>query len=119
MLTWALNEENNLSLEHGQIKLVNDAEALRTRIDCALQVVKGEVDDKNLGVDYFGIIFSDTPINMKIQEIARVIKNVEGVKEVEFSKAEFDKEKQSFRFYFSIISIYGEFDYDKSFDIPE
>lgn len=118
MKTWALSPTNQLSLESGQIKIDKEAAALRTRIDCAVQVVRGEVSDINLGVDYFGIVFSDTPAAMKVQEISRVIKNVEGVKSVDFIEAEFDKENQTFLFRFAIKSIYGEFEYERGFEIP-
>ena len=118
MKTWYLTKENELQLQFGQLRLVEDLEALRVRIDAALQIVKGELDDPNLGVDYFGIIFSNTPVAMKVQEICRVILQQEGVENVEFNSAEFDHEKQVFTFKFTIYSIYGDFEYDRIFDNP-
>ena len=91
-------------------------EALRTQIDCNLQVIKGEVPDEEAGVDYFGIIFANTPIAMKVQEITRVIMRCEDVNTVKYDKCEIDRVKQSMTFYFTIESVYGEFNYNKTFD---
>lgn len=118
MKTWYMNNENALQLQYGQIKLAKDLEALRVRIDAALQVVKGELDDASAGVDYFGIIFSNTPISMKVQEISRVILSVEGVEDLSFNNVEFDRKNQTFKFYFTIYSIYGEIQYDKIIENP-
>lgn len=118
MKTWYLNKENDLELKYGVLRVVEDLEALRVRIDAALQVVKGEMDDPNIGVDYFGIIFSNTPVSMKVQEISRVILQQEGVKNLEFNSAEFDRRAQAFIFKFTIHSIYGDFQYDRTFENP-
>lgn len=118
MKTWYMTKENDLQLQYGQIRLVKDLEALRVRIDAALQVIKGELDDLSLGVDYFGIIFSNTPISMKIQEISRVILSIDGVEDLTFDKVEFDKVSQTFRFYFKIYTVYGNMDYDKIIENP-
>lgn len=116
MKTWEMNEEDELQLAHGQIMMKQELEALRVRIDAALQVIKGEVDDQDIGVDYFGIIFSNTPISMKVQEICRVILLQDGVEDVEFENAEVDKRTGALHFRFTIYSVYGEFDYDKTFE---
>ena len=131
MKTWDFNENNDLVPfqtvrldEEGNkvygtiIGMASDLEALRIRIDTALQVVKGEVADESQGVDYFGIVFSDTPISMKIQEISRVILSVEGVEDLEYKNGTFDKRTNVLKFFFIIKSAYGEFDYDKSFEFP-
>ena len=118
MKTWYMTEENDSQLQYGQIQLAKDMEALRCRIDSALQVIKGELDDANLGVDYFGIIFSNTPVSMKVQELSRVILSVEGVESLTFEKVEFDKQHQTFRFYFNIYTVYGSMDYDKVIENP-
>lgn len=113
-----MTEENELQLKYGKLRVVEDLEALRVRIDAALQIVKGELDDPNQGVDYFGIIFSNTPVSMKVQEISRVILQQEGVDSLTFNSAEFNKVSQTFTFKFTIYSIYGTFDYDRVFDNP-
>lgn len=118
MKTWNLDENNDLTLQYGQIQMNHEIEALRVRIDAALQIVKGELDDPSLGVDYFGIIFSNTPISMKIQEICRVITAVEGVEEIEYKTGTFDRRTNAMRFYFRIRSTYGDIDYDKLFELP-
>lgn len=100
------------------IKVVSDIEALRVRIDAALQVVKGELDDLSKGVDYFGIIFSNTPISMKVQEISRVITSVDGVRDIEYKNGTFDRRNNALKFYFTIRSDYGDLDYDKLFELP-
>lgn len=122
MKTWYLTPKtptdngNDLTSEYGVIKTVTDIEALRVRIDAALQVIKGEVDDFSQGVDYFGIIFSNTPISMKVQEISRVISSIEGVKSLTFVDAVSNKRTQTLSFYFTINSVYGDFNYDTTFE---
>lgn len=91
-------------------------EALRTQIDCNLQVVKGEVGETDAGVDYFGIIFANTPLALKVQEITRVIMRCKDVNTVKYEKCEIDRVNNSLTFYFSIESVYGEFDYNKTFE---
>lgn len=117
MKTWNLDENNDLTLQYGQIQMDHEIEALRVRIDAALQIVKGELDDQSLGVDYFGIIFSNTPMSMKIQEISRVIASVDGVLEIEYKTGTFDKRTNAMHFYFRIRSAYGDIDYDKLFEL--
>lgn len=115
MNTWSMDDMNDLELMYGQIKVNENLLALKTRIDAALQVIKGEVSDESMGVDYFGIIFSNTPVSMKVQEICRVLNDIDGVSSVEFEDAEFNKETQVLTFHFTIYSVYGTFAYDKSF----
>lgn len=118
MLAWNMNKENDLMLtKTGQINLVNKLDALRVALDSALQVVKGELDDTTQGVDYFGIILSDTPLSLKVQELSRVIMQNEEVQDVKFLRAEVNKKKNQLTFYFDITSIYGQFAYDNSFEI--
>lgn len=118
MLAWNLSKENDLMLtKTGQISLVNKLDALRVALDSALQVVKGELDDTTQGVDYFGVVLSDTPLSLKVQELTRVIIQNEEVQDVKFLRAEVDKKKNQLTFYFDITSIYGQFTYDNSFEI--
>ena len=117
MLVWYMDKENKLSVgASGQIEMANKLDALRIRIDAALQIVKGELYDETQGVDYYGIIFSDTPLSMKIQEITRVIKTIDEVLEVRFRKAETDVKRSTLSFYFDIESVYGGFGYDYTFE---
>lgn len=118
MKSWYLTKENDTQLQYGQIKMARDMEALRSQIDSRLQIVKGELDDTSIGVDYFGIIFSNTPISMKVQEITRVILSIDGVEDVTFERVEFDKRAQTFSFYFTIYTVYGTIDYNKTFENP-
>lgn len=135
MNTWALNDDNDLELtrtvqlvqnEDGTfeekqgwiIKMNENLQALKTRIDAALQIVKGELSDESMGVDYFGIIFANTPISMKVQEISRVISSIEGVSNVTFENAEIDRRSSSYIFHFTIESVFGEFEYNKQFVNP-
>lgn len=118
MKTWYLTKENSLQLQYGQIRMAKDMEALRCRIDSELQIVKGELDDTSKGVDYFGIIFSNTPVSMKVQEISRVITAINEVESVTFENVEFDRRNQTFKFYFTIQSVYGDFEYEKTFENP-
>lgn len=108
-----MDKKNQLSIGgSGQIKMANKLDALRIRIDAALQIVKGELEDETQGVDYFGIIFSDTPLSMKIQELTRVIKTIDEVLEVRFVKAETNVKTNTLSFFFEIESVYGGFAYD-------
>lgn len=122
MKTWYLTKKtdpdggNNLVSQDGYIKMAADLEALRVRIDAALQVVKGEVDDPNLGVDYFGIIMSNTPLSMKVQEIARVVNALEGVESLQFERAEVNRVTGTLEMYFTIKSVYGDLEYNKTFE---
>lgn len=122
MKTWYLTKKtdpdggNNLVSQDGYIKMATDLEALRVRIDAALQVVKGEVDDPNLGVDYFGIIMSNTPLSMKIQEIARVVNSLDGVESLQFNRAEVNRSSGTLEMYFTIKSVYGDLEYNKTFE---
>ena len=104
------------TVEYKIIKTVSDIDALRVRIDAALQVIKGELDDATQGVDYFGIILSNTPISMKVQELSRVIKSIDGVTGLTFDNAIMDKKAQTLSFYFTIYSAYGEFSYNTTFE---
>lgn len=122
MKTWYLTKKtdpdggNNLTTQDGHIKMASDIEALRVRIDAALQVVKGEVDDINLGVDYFGIIMANTPLSMKVQEIARVVNSLDGVESLQFNRAEVNRATGTLELYFTIKSDYGELEYNKTFE---
>lgn len=122
MKTWHLTQldkdgtDNDLMLQHGLIKVDTDLDALRTRIDCALQVIKGEVSDLNQGVDYFGIMLSGAPLEIKVQELCRVINNVQGVKSTKFKQATVDRKTGAMSFEFTIESVFGDIDYEKSFE---
>ena len=108
--------DNELELQHGLIRIDSGLDALRTRIDCALQVVKGELSDDSQGVDYFGIIFSNTPIEIKVQEITRVISGIEGVNSVTLKQTYVDRRTQALSFEFTIESVFGQLDYNKTFE---
>lgn len=119
MKTWDLTQAtptstgNDVSLQDGVIKTVTELDALRTRIDAALQVVKGELQDPNIGVDYFGIILSDTPIPIKVQELCRVINGIEGVKSVTYESGKLNKVNGTLSFRFTIHSVFGDIEYEK------
>lgn len=122
MQTWNLTKKtdndpgNDVYAEYGIISTSSDLEALRTVIDANVQVVKGEVPDDTKGVDYFGIVLSNTPLSMKIQEITRVISNIDGVNDVYFLRAEQDHKTRTVSLYFSIQSIYGVLEYNKNIE---
>ena len=91
-------------------------DAIRTQIDCNLQVIKGEVEDSTAGVDYFGIIFANTPVALKVQEITRVIMRCDGINTVKYERCEIDRLHHTMVFYFTIDTIYGELQYNKTFE---
>jgi len=113
-----MDKNNDLVLtKTGQISMVNKLDELRVALDAALQVVKGELEDSTQGVDYFGVVLSDTPLSLKVQELARVIRQNTEVNDVRFLRAEADRKNNKIIFYFEITSIYGDFAYDNSFEI--
>lgn len=122
MQTWTITQKtptdngNDVKAEYGLISIDSDLAALRTQIDCNLQVVKGEVPDEDKGVDYFGIIYANTPLSMKIQELTRVISNIDGVEDVYFLKAEKNQKTNTLSFYFEIQSVYGVLEYNKNIE---
>lgn len=122
MKTWNLTEKtptdpgNDVSLVYGTIKMDSDLNAVATAITANLEVIKGEVDDTTKGIDLFGIILSNTPLSMKVQEISRVINNVDGVISSKFTGAEVDKKTNTITFNFEIESVYGSLAYEKTFE---
>lgn len=119
MKSWNLTQRsendpgNDVELRLGQIKTVTDLEALRCRIDAALQVIKGELQDPNIGVDYFGIIMSDTPIPIKVQELCRVINSLEGVKSTTYESSLYNRKTGVLTFRFTVHSVFGDLEYEK------
>lgn len=123
MRTWDLTQKtptsngNELKLEFGQIKLVSDLDALRVKIDSNLQVIKGELDDADKGVDYFGIVLSNTPLQMKVQEISRVVMDIPEVASITLLDAKQDPRTHVLTLHFLIKSVYGDLDYNKAFEV--
>lgn len=122
MKTWNLTEKtptdpgNDVSLNYGTIRMDADLNAIATTITANLEVIKGELDDPNKGLDLFGIILSNTPLQMKIQEIARIINSVDGVMSSKFLGASQDKTNGTLTFSFEIESVYGTLNYEKTFE---
>lgn len=122
MKTWNLTKKtptdpgNDVSLNYGTIRMDADLNAIATTITANLEVIKGELDDPNKGLDLFGIILSNTPLQMKIQEIARIINSVDGVMSSKFLGASQDKTNGTLTFSFEIESVYGTLDYEKTFE---
>lgn len=122
MKTWNLTEKtptdpgNDVSLAYGTIKMDSDLNAIATAITSNLEVIKGELDDSEKGLDLFGIILSNTPLQMKVQEISRIINNVDGVMSSKFTGATIDRKNSSITFTFEIESVYGTLDYEKTFE---
>ena len=56
MISWNLDEHNDIVVKDGKIDTVSTIFALRVRIQNALQTFKGELEDKDYRVDYFGIM---------------------------------------------------------------
>ena len=53
---------------------------------------------------------------MKIQELTRVISNIDGVEDVYFLKAEKNQKTNTLSFYFEIQSVYGVLEYNKNIE---
>lgn len=125
MLVWNLTKENEIpvnkftvdGIERSVIDVVDKKEAVRVLLDSALQVVKGELEDTTKGVDYFGIIMSDTPLSIKVQELCRVMNQLDQVLDIQFLRAEANSKENTLTFYFNITSIYGELSYNKTIEL--
>lgn len=122
MKTWNLTEKtptdygNDVTLNRGTIRMDADLNAIATAITANLEVIKGELDDQNKGLDLFGIILSNTPLQMKIQEVSRVINSVDGVMSSKFMGATTDRSAGTLTFSFEIESVYGTLGYEKTFE---
>ena len=125
MKSWYLTEKtptsngNDLTTQFGQIKMVEGLEALRARIDAELQIVKGELQDPEAGVDYFGIIMANVPLQMKAQEITRVVMNIPDVQSITLVGATQNKQTHTLNMRFLIQSTYGSIDYNKDFEVSQ
>lgn len=112
-VTYKETNGNDIVTERGVIKQVSEIEAIRVCIDAALQIVKGELQDKTVGVDYFGIIMSDTPMPIKVQELCRVIKTVDGVESVTYNSGSLNQRTGEMTFSFTVHTAYGDIEYEK------
>lgn len=116
VLAQSTSVEGGVTTTTTHIALVDKLDALRTQIDCNLQVIKGEVPDQEAGVDYFGIILSNTPVSIKVQEISRVIARCDGVRDVIFNRCSLNRRDGRLTFFFTIKSDFGDLEYDKTFE---
>lgn len=121
MKTWYLTPKtpgdngNDVVSEYGVIKQVSGIDALRVRIDAALQVFKGELQNEDLGVEYFGVVLSGVPLQLKIQELSRVIRSLDGVESVEFESASTNAEND-LNLNLTIKTVYGDIQYNRVFE---
>ena len=121
MKTWYLtpktptNNGNDVISEYGVIKQVTGIDALRVRIDAALQVFKGELQNEDLGVEYFGVVLSGVPLQLKIQELSRVIRSLDGVESVEFESASTNADND-LNINLTIKTVYGDIQYNRVFE---
>ena len=53
---------------------------------------------------------------MKVQEIARVVNALEGVESLQFERAEVNRASGTLEMYFTIKSVYGDLEYNKTFE---
>lgn len=121
MKTWYLTPKtpgdngNDVVSEYGVIKQVTGIDALRVRIDAALQVFKGELQNEDLGVEYFGVVLSGVPLQLKIQELSRVIRSLDGVENVEFESASTNADND-LNINLTIKTVYGDIQYNRVFE---
>lgn len=109
-------KDGDLAIKDGIISVDSDMKALADSIDCALNTLKGELDDPDAGVDYYNIVLSNVPMSMKIKELTRVIYNIEGVKDVTYVSSEVDNLNGVLRFVFSVDTVFGTMEYTKTID---
>ena len=117
MRNWELTEDNDLMLTGGKITTVDKLRALRSRVQSALQTFKGETENPDFGVDYFGIILENINPSYKIQEFKRVIESIDGVYNVEGYDYKQDKKTGTSTYSFTIKSIYGNFSIDQTLEV--
>lgn len=118
MRNFNLSEDNDLIVKNGRIDIVQNLRALRSRIQSALQTFLGEIqEEKNFGVDYFGVILQNIHPSYKIQEFKSVIESISGVYGVEDYGYKQDLNKGIITFTFTIKSIYGNINIDQSIDM--
>ena len=117
MRNWELTEDNDISLTNGRITTVDKLESLRSRIQSALQTFKGETEDPDFGVDYFGIILENISPVYKIQEFKRVIESLDGVYNVEDYSYEQDKKTGVITYSFTIKSVFGNINIDQIVEV--
>lgn len=121
MKTWYLTPRtptdngNDVVAEYGVIKQVSDIDALRVQIDAALQIIKGELQDESLGVDYFGIVLTSVPLQLKLQELSRVLLKIEGVESAELVSAS-TSARGELNLSLKIKTSYGDIDYNRTFE---
>lgn len=109
MKTFEVDENNDIVVKNGNLSVVEELEALKNRIQNALQTFKGEIEDTEQGVDYLGIILENINPVYKIQEFKRVIRNIYGVLDVTNATYRQDTQNGTAIFAFEISSIYGKF----------
>jgi hypothetical protein len=97
-----------LTPDKKRLVMASDADSVSQEIESELQLIKGELDDQNRGVDYYGIIFSDAPLALKVQEFTRVIKTNPYVKDVITTNIIPDKTDEKLKFEFVVQSVFGE-----------
>lgn len=112
---YELTNGNDVTSEYGVIKQVSGIDALRVRIDAALQIFKGELQNEDLGVEYFGVVLSGVPLQLKIQELSRVIRSLDGVESVEFESASTNAEND-LNINLTIKTVYGDIQYNRVFE---
>ena len=117
MRNWELTDDNDLSITNGRITTVDKLNALRSRIQSALQTFKGETEDPDFGVDYFGIILENINPSYKIQEFKRVIESLDGVYNVEDYNYRQDKKTGVVTYSFTIKSVYGNISIDQTIEV--
>lgn len=117
MRNFNLSDDNDLMLKGGKIDVVQNINALRSRLQSALQTFLGEVQgEEEFGVDYFGIILQNIHPAYKMQEFKRVIESISGVYEVEDYGYKQDLNKGIIEFTFTIKTIYGNITISQSVD---
>lgn len=117
MRSFNLNDNNDIIIKNGQIDVPKNENALRARIQSALQTFIGEIQGEDeFGVDYFGIIFQNIHPSYKIQEFKRTIESINGVYEVESVDYKQDQKTGVATFTFNIKTIYGNISIEQSVD---
>lgn len=100
----------------GYLQIEYDKAMIRQEIDARVKTLPNEVDDYD-GVDYWNVIFNQTPILIKAQAIITAIKTINAVKDVVFNSYEYtDKQAGTLKMSFTVDSILGELNYDMFLD---
>lgn len=113
MRTFALDKDNNLVFENGQLVLISDGAAVLQAVRTALLFFKGEwFLDESIGVEWFADILVKNADLSKVESILKsVILGVDNVKSItSFSLDTYNSSTRKLTISFSATTTFGKID---------